>query len=126
MDPDEKKQVYSHDPRVGKFNLRYELLESGADRPLVQAIFGLCSEIHEVSENESGRGKTYIATSVLFQPLIEGDEIPEYRIECELARRFTDEENAKAVVSGGFKFYATRKIIVRVPTIGVHAVAHIN
>jgi hypothetical protein len=108
------KIAYTASNKIGSFNLMYEVLNDGRNRSWLQALFGLCIILH-VEENESGRGKTYIAASELFQPLNEGEEIPEYRIECELAKPFTEEEQAKALAGGKFKFYAVRKIIVRVP-----------
>jgi hypothetical protein len=109
-----KQVYYPASNRIGKFLIRYETLENGAERPWLQALFGLCVPL-EVVDHECGRGKEFCCASEMFQPLAEGEEIPQYRIECEIARPFTPEENAKATTSGRFKFYAVRRIIVRVP-----------
>ena len=77
--PIEKNEViYPGSNRIGKFNLQHELLRDGAERPMLQALFGLCVVLG-TEAHESGRGLTYIAASDLFQPLAEGEEIPEYR-----------------------------------------------
>lgn len=113
----EKKIAYPDSNRVGRFQVLREVLIDGGNRPWLQALFGLCVPL-EVREHESGRGKEYTCASELFQPLAEGEEIPEYRIECErLARPFTAEElkEQRVIEGGGFRFYAVRKIILRVP-----------
>jgi len=110
-----KEVVYPDSNRVGKFNLLYEVLRDGTQRPMMLALFGLCI-ILDVDEHESGRGKTYVAASELFQPLTEGEEIPEYRIEFAANMPFANKElEAKRLNSGQFGFVAVRKIIVRVP-----------
>lgn len=112
---EDKKIAYANSNRIGKFLIMYETLENGVNRPWLQALFALCLPL-EIFDHECGRGKEFCCVGdKLFQPLAEGDEIPTYRIECELARPFTEEENAKAVESLGFKFYAARQLIVRVP-----------
>src|SRR4051812_12079480 len=112
---DKKEIAYPDSNRVGKFNLAHELLRDGAARPMLQALFGLCV-ILDVEEHESGRGKTYIAAAELFQPLAEGEEVPEYRIEFACNQAFANPEHeAKRLDSGAFGFVAIRQIIVRVP-----------
>jgi hypothetical protein len=112
----EKKEIaYPDSNRVGKFNLTHELLLDGSARPMLKALFGLCV-ILEAEEHDSGRGKTYIAASELFQPLAEGEEIPEYRIEFACNMPFTNPEHeARRTNSGVFGFVAVRQIIVRAP-----------
>lgn len=112
----EKKEVVFPDSnRIGKFNLTHELLRDGSARPMLQALFGLCIVL-DVEEHESGRGKTYLAASELFQPLGEGEEIPEYRIEFARNQPFLNpEREAQRVNSGEFGFAAIRQIILRVP-----------
>jgi hypothetical protein len=114
----ESRQVWFPDSnRIGKFNLLSEVLHDGTQRPMLQALFGLC-RILEVIDHESGRGKTYIAASDLFQPLAEGEEIPEYRIEMACNMPFEDPKRETARInSGSFGFVAIRNIIVRVPPI---------
>jgi hypothetical protein len=113
----ETKQIaYPDSNRIGKFQILHEVLFDGRERPLLQALFGLCL-ILDTEDHESGRGKTYIAASALFQPLIEGEEIPEYRIECawpDQAFKNPEHEN-DCIGSAGFRFKAIRQIIVRVP-----------
>jgi hypothetical protein len=68
-------------------------------------------------EHESGRGKSYIGSSDLFQPLTEGEEIPQYRIEFAYDRAFDNPEHeAGRVNNGAFGFVAIRQNIIRVPT----------
>lgn len=108
--------VYPSSNRIGKFNVMYELMEDGLERPMLQALFGLCIVL-EVLEHESGRGKTYIAASELFQALAEGEEIHEYRIDYVRNQAFPNPEHeARRLNSGVFGFVATRQIIIRVPS----------
>ncbi len=116
-----KEVAYSDSNRVGKFNILHEVLHDGRERPLLLALFGLCVVL-EVYENESGRGKTYIAASYLFQPLAEGEEIPDYRIEC----YWPDQDCPSAEIekeciraNGNFRFRAVRQNIVRVPPLNL-------
>lgn len=110
-----KEVVFPDSNRIGKFNLAHELLRDGAQRPMLQALFGLCVVL-EVDDHESGHGKTYIAASDLFRPLAEGEEIPEYRIEFACNQAFDNpEREASRINSGVFGFCAIRQIIVRVP-----------
>jgi len=112
----EKKEiVYPDSNRIGKFNLTHELLRDGSARPMLQALFGLCVVL-DAEEHESGRGKSYIAASDLFQPLAENEEVPEYRIEFACNQAFINPEHeARRLNSGAFGFVAVRQIIVRVP-----------
>ena len=114
--PVEKNEViYPGSNRIGKFNLQHELLRDGAERPMLQALFGLCVVLG-TEAHESGRGLTYIAASDIFQPLAEGEEIPEYRIEFAAGVPFPNPEHeARRLNSGAFGFVAVRQIIVRVP-----------
>jgi hypothetical protein len=99
---------------IGSFNILDATLRD--DAPMCAALFALCTLL-AVEDHESGRGKTYIAASALFEPLAEGEEIPEYRIEFAYDRPFEIPElEARRVASGKFGFAAFRKIIVRVPT----------
>ena len=110
-----KEIVYPGSSRVGKFNLTHELLFDGSARPMLQALFGLCVVL-DVEHHESGRGKTYIAASDLFQSLAENEEVPEYRIEFACNQSFENpEREAQRSNSGAFGFVAIRQIIVRVP-----------
>jgi len=66
--PIEKTELsYPDSNRIGKFNINFEQQRNGAERPMLQALFGLCIVL-EVENHESGRGKTYYAASELFQP----------------------------------------------------------
>jgi len=114
--PVEKKEIiYPDSNRIGKFNLQHELLRDGSVRPMLQALFGLCVVL-DVEDHESGRGKTYICASDLFQPLAEAEEVPEYRIEFACNQPFTNPEHEeRRLNSGAFGFVAVRQIIVRVP-----------
>jgi hypothetical protein len=112
----ERREIlYPDSNRVGKFNLLYGLLEDGGARPMLQALLELCAVL-EVGEHGSGRGKEYVAVSGLFQPLGEGEEIPEYRIEFACSTPFPNQEHeARRLNSGAFGFVAIRKTIVRAP-----------
>jgi hypothetical protein len=109
--------------RVGKFNLSYELLNDGNERAMVAALIGLCDVI-SVEEHESGRGRQYICASSLFQPLTEGEEIPQYRIEFAYDREFDNQEHEDSRINAGpFGFVAIRQNILRVPAASLgHAV----
>lgn len=104
---------YSDDPHVGMFDL-----PSDIERPIADVLIQSCKAIISIAPHESGHGTTVIAAHPgLFEPLLEGEEVPHYRIEfavdgvpfedpAQEARRF----NAK-----GFGFVAVRRYIVRVP-----------
>jgi len=112
---------YPDSNKVGKFNVPAEILRDGAERPALQALFGLCVVL-DARDHESGRGKTYIAASELFQPLTENEEIPEYRIEFAQGRTFPNAEHeARRTNSGAFGFVAIRQIVVRVPPVQLGA-----
>lgn len=112
-----KRIAYSESNKLGKFNIPHERDED--DREMLGALFAICVLL-EVHEHESGRGRTYIAASELFQPLSEGDEIPEYRLEYVCNQHFENEEReARRINSGPFGFVAIRKTIVRVPPVAV-------
>lgn len=113
---------YPDSNRVGKFNLASEVLRDGSARPMLQALFGLCVVL-DVADHESGRGKTYICASALFEPLAEGEEVPEYRIEFAAGMPFpAADHEARRLNNGPFGFVAIRKIVLRVPplTVGAH------
>ena len=107
---------YPDSPNIGKFLLPYELIRDGARRPILQALFGLCVILH-TEPHESGRGMTYYAASDLFQPLMEGEEIPQYRIEHAWNMPFPDPEHEARRVNGqnGIGFVAIRNFIIRAP-----------
>ena len=115
---------YPDSNRIGKFNVLHEVLADGTNRPMLQALFGLCVVL-DVSENESGRGKTYIAASDLFQPLNEGEEVPEYRIDFAHDRAFpnADHESMRINSTNKFGFVAIRQTVVRVPQLQFTAAA---
>lgn len=112
--------AYPDSPRIGKFNILREVLQDGRERSLLQALFAVCVVL-EAYPNESGRGTTYIAASELFQPLAEGEEIPEYRIECAWPdQQFRNPDHElDCVRSGEFRFRAVRQIVVRVPAVSM-------
>jgi len=124
--PIENGQIaYPDSNRIGKFNIMHEQLRNGAERPMLQALFGLCVVL-QVEDHESGRGKTYYAASELFQPLAEDEEIPEYRIEFAAGVPFPNPEHeARRLNSGTFGFVAVRQNIVRVPPAQMHLTPHV-
>jgi len=120
--------AYPNSNRVGKILISFETLRD--DAVLCGALFALLSPSAEhpnsailgVEDHESGRGKAYIAASDLFQELADGEEIPEYRIECVHDQPFANPEwEAKRIDSGKFGFAAFRKIIVRAPPASIGA-----
>lgn len=115
-----KEIIYPDSNRIGKFDILYDVLRDGFNRPLLNAMFGLCI-ILDVDDHESGRGKTYTAASELFQPLKEGEEVPKYRIEyAKEGVPFKDAEHEKRRMKNGeFGFVAIRQIIVRAPTLNI-------
>lgn len=115
---------YPNSNRVGKFRILFEMLREG--RELCGALFALCVML-SVEDHESGRGLHYIAAAPLFEPLAEGEEIPEYRIEAAPpgARFETVEHEAAAVgAPGAWRFVAIRQLVVRVPPLAVGIEAH--
>lgn len=114
---------YPDSNRVGSFNVTYAQLSNDAERPMLEALFALCEAMLKVEEHESGRGRTfYAASNSLFCPLVEDEEIPEYRIEFAApgATFANPEDEARAVTAqGGFRFVAIRKTILRVPAIAL-------
>ena len=116
--------AYPDSPRVGKFQIAYEFLRNGAERPMLQALFGLCV-ILEVEPHESGRGKLFYAASDLFQALHDGEEIPEYRIEYAWPdRAFTNPADERDCIKteGGFRFKAIRQFVIRAPSASFAAI----
>ena len=112
--------------RVGKFNLPYETLHDGAQRPMLQALFALCTVLQE-EPHESGRGVRFIAAGDLFQPLAEGEEIPDYRIEFAYDMPFpAADHQARRLDVGRFGFVAIRQFVLRPPAVGIHAQAHLH
>ncbi|HKQ24109.1 MAG TPA: hypothetical protein VJT81_06670 [Burkholderiales bacterium] len=108
---------YPDSPRIGKFRVLHEFLRDGSRRPMLQALNGLCVILH-TEDDETGRGKMFYAASELFQPITEGEEIPEYRIECATNMPFENPEYQRDRINSGiFGFVAIRKIILRVPTL---------
>ena len=121
-----EKIHHSDDNRIGSFLVSYETIAN--DRVMLGALLALCVVL-DVENHESGRGTRYIGASELFQPLAEGDEVPEYRIEFAFDQPFANAEwERRRVNSGRFGFAAFRKIIVRVPpiqmTMSTHATRH--
>ena len=113
---------FSESNRIGKFNLLDGRIEH--DALMCQALLSVCSVILD-EPHESGRGRFIMAASQLFEPLEEGEEIPEYRIEAVCDADFADEEKRRlSVRSGRFRFYATRQNIVRVPPVAMTTSMH--
>lgn len=107
------KIAYANDNRIGRINVLYEVIRD--EREMVGALMALCVVL-ECEDHESGRGKTYTCASKLFQPLNDGDEIPEYRLEFVHDQPFElPEREAVRVNSGKFGFVAIRNTIVRAP-----------
>lgn len=117
---------YSATNHLGRFNVLYEQLAS--DRLLWQTILGL-GVVIEAFPHESGRGTTYIlASEKLFQPLTEGEEIPQYRLDVAKNEPFRDEQlEARCVklkIEGSeVRIAATRQHIIHVPPAQMHAAA---
>lgn len=113
---------YPDSNRLGKMDILYKTLRE--EREMCGALFSLCVVLH-VEDHESGRGKTYYAASDLFQPISDGAEIPEYRLEFAYDRPFENpEREAARVNSGRFGFVAIRKNIVRVPSLTMGVMPH--
>lgn len=115
----EIRPIASHSPNLGMFLVPHEMLESDDGRHILPALFSLCIVL-SVSAHESGRGLQYIASSGLFQPLSEGDEVPEYRIEYTFDAPFSNPEYEAQrlnTADGRFGFVAIRKNVLRVPPI---------
>jgi hypothetical protein len=109
--------VFEGSSRVGQFRVDDQFVVE--NRELIGALLGLCV-ILDVRPDDSGRGRLFTCASDLFEPLNEGDEIPEYRIEATHgSTNFPqDDHEARALAAGdGFKFVAIRRVIVRVPAI---------
>jgi len=117
----EKREVYCKDSnRIGKFRILHELLQDGRETPRLSAIFSLCVMFDdETHEDETGRGLMFYAASDLFQPIAEGSEIPEYRIECAWpGQAFQNPEHeTQCMRAGPFRVIAVRQIVIRAPAI---------
>lgn len=116
---------YPDTNRLGKLLILDRALRD--DAAMVGALFGLVKVIKE-GRHESGRGKEfYVACPAdvpLFEPLREGEEIPEYRVEFVYDRKFErDDLEARRVNNGRFGFVAIRNFIIRVPPIQMHIAA---
>lgn len=115
-----KVHRYSASNKIGMFNITHQMLN---DRELMHSLFGLCTVL-DCFDHESGRGKTYIAASDLFQPLGEGEEIPQYRIEFDHPTMPLPLERAQECIrSGAFGWRAVRNHIIRVPPLDIRAQA---
>lgn len=115
------KVAYANSNRVGRINVLYAVIRD--ERPMIAALMALCVVL-ECEEHESGRGKTYTCASELFQPLNEGDEIPEYRLEFVHDQQFENpEREAARINSGKFGFVAIRNHILRAPLLSIAAQA---
>ena len=104
--------------KIGRFNILTDSLDER-----VAALFTIMTVL-KVEPHESGRGKTFFAASDLFQPLLEGEEIPEYRIDSAYDCAFPDaDKESRRINVGKFGFVAIRQHIIRVPPASVHAIA---
>jgi hypothetical protein len=113
------KIAYANSNRVGRINVLYDVIRD--ERPMIAALMALCVVL-ECEDHESGQGKTYVCASELFQPLNEGDEIPEYRLEFVYDQPFElPEREAARTNSGKFGFVAIRKTIIRAPLLSIGA-----
>lgn len=111
--------AYPDSNRIGRFNVLDEAMDER-----VAAMLRIMTVL-KVEPHESGRGKTFYAASDLFQPLMEGEEIPEYRIDSAYDCEFPDaEKQARRINVGQFGFVATRQFIIRVPTLNTRIHAH--
>jgi hypothetical protein len=111
---------YPDSNKIGQFFLTYEVIRNGADAPMLQALFSLCVILH-TEQHENGRGISYYAASEkLFQPITDGSDIPEYRLEIVYDRAFENPERERGRINVGlWGFCAVRKTILRVPPVQV-------
>lgn len=108
-----------HDPRVGRFALPRDI-----ERPIAEALLSACVVLHD--EQVPG-GHEFIAHAPLFEPLMEGEEIPRYRIEFVANCPFEDAGlEAKRVDVGPFGFAAVRQYVLRIPTIAIATTMKVN
>lgn len=113
---------YPDSNRIGRFNILYERAEQ--EGYMLSALFALC-QILKYEPHESGRGVTFYAASQLFQPLLEGEEIPEYRIESVYDGNFDSPERERDRINlGRFGFVAIRQFLIRVPAVSTHITTH--
>jgi len=108
---------HSDSNRVGRLLILYETLRD--DRAMIGALLALCTVIH-VEDHESGRGKAFVVACAGLDELVEGQEIPDYRVECAYDQAFENPEwQQRRHDSGKFGFAFFRKIVVRVPPIAM-------
>lgn len=107
---------YSDSPRVGRFCLPAKLKE---DRDLVRALLASCTTI--LSHAPVSGGEEFYAVHPMFDELLEGEEIPSYRIDFFSPGEEPPEH--KPFTSEGLTFSCTRQFILRVPTVEIRASA---
>lgn len=96
--------------RIGCFRVLF-----GADPQLMHALSKIITPLRK-EPDETGRGIMYYAASDLFEPLNEGDGIPEYRIEAVYDGHFAQADHeARRIEAGQWAFVAIRKIVIQVP-----------
>ena len=117
--------VHADSPHVGRINVTWESIN---DRERMTALLAMCTLLR-MEDHESGRGQTLTLVSEdLFDPLGEGQEIPEYRIESappgmQFENAEWESRGKSSQVGNGqsqWRFAAFRKILVRVPAIQLH------
>ena len=111
---------YANSNRVGCFRI---LRDNAIEPAFLKALHALITPLHK-EPDDTGRGVMFFAASDLFEPIEEGAEVPEYRIEAVYDGHFEAPDwEARRVNSGRFGFVAIRKIVVRVPTAHITHVA---
>ncbi len=113
---------YPDSDRLGCLLILHETLRD--DGAMIGALLAMCKVILD-EEHESGRGRRFTLAGPMFQPLNEGEEIPEYRVEFVHDQPFANPDwQARRVDSGRFGFAFFRKTILRVPPLQLGA--HVN
>ena len=98
--------------RIGKFNVLHE--KHGECFTALRKVL----KLRHAGAHPSGRGKTYVAESDMFEPLGDGQEIPEYRIESVHDGAFECPiHQARRIDSERYGFIAVRNNIIRVPAV---------
>lgn len=109
--------MYKDSNRVAQIFIPYEAQKD--DREKIAALMSILVVL-KAEPHENGRGTAFFVACdkdcTLFEPLKEGENVPEYRLSSVYDQKFEQEDHeARRVNVGLYGFVAVRKTIIRVP-----------